>query len=886
MLPLLRTKTIIPPTRPRQVERMRLLALLDAGIHRALTMVVAPAGFGKTTLAAAWASRASMPVAWLSLQPTDSSPERFLSYLIQALQNISPQIGQTTLAMLHGAAPDGALFALVNDLAEIEEDFTLILDDFHSIETQETTEILQFLLTNRPASFHLVLTSRVTPTLNLARLRAVDQVTEIGTAELRFTPAEISEFLENSMGLHPSAAALSRLGQSTEGWAVGLQLAALAMVRQPEPRQMPTGQALIFDYLAHEVLLREPPEVQQFLIQTSLFDRFCAPLCDHLLAFNPPHAADLLAYLERANLFLVSLDASGIWYRYHALFAEFLHRQLPPDRAAALYSAASAWFEQNNLLDDAIHYAMHAGDYERAAALLEAHYLDMLQRGEQASLTEWINAMPASLMQRRPRLWLAKGWTGVISLDPALAAQCAEKAVALTPPDSSDQRLLGEAKTLQIMSGIFSGKPAAAAEISEAFVLLAEQDEFLHSLLHFNLGLHYVMQGETAEAIENFNETLRLTHALNNPLVTMFTQVQLGEARVMRGALGLAERTYQQVIQTTRETLGDHTVLLGLPYISYADLLREQNRLTEARPLLEQGIAYCMVWQPVTSLDGQISLARLNAAQGRWDEAFTRLEQALKMAQNSVSILDDTLVAINMAHLWLLQGNLEEARHIIQLFGLDDEHKPIYFHFHEIIQLVLLRARMMECSADPRQAAGLVASCQALVSSAESRERITPAIEGLILCAYASHALSDHPAAVLSLSRALSLGAQGGYLRIFADEGKRLLHLLEQYRSQLHAPAVYTSRILTVMRAEGAQPIPPDLESPIQPETGSLISLTRRELDILTLIAAGKSNQEIAAARILTLNTVKKHVANILSKMGVVNRTQAVMLARKIGWLP
>ncbi|RPH61275.1 MAG: LuxR family transcriptional regulator, partial [Chloroflexi bacterium] len=262
MLPLLRTKTTIPPTRPRQIERLRLLEQVKAGMQRALTLIVAPAGFGKTTLAAAWAAKSDLPVAWLSLQPADRPRERFLSYLVQALQNIAPHLGQTTLAMLQGGSPEGALFALVNDLADVASDFALILDDYHSAESPETNAILNFLLENRPATFHLVLTTRTMPGLNLARLRALDQVTEITAADLRFTEPEVRAFLETSLDpstgsgqvLRLPAEALASLNQSTEGWAVGLQLAALALARQPSNWQILAGQEHIFDYLAEEVL--------------------------------------------------------------------------------------------------------------------------------------------------------------------------------------------------------------------------------------------------------------------------------------------------------------------------------------------------------------------------------------------------------------------------------------------------------------------------------------------------------------------------------------------------------------------------------------------------------------------------------------------------------
>ena len=901
MLPLLRTKISIPPANPNRVERIRLMERIHEGMMRTLTLVVAPAGFGKTTIMAEWARSASMPVAWISFERTDHAPERFLSYLIHALQQISPQTGQTALALLYSGqavAEEAILFSLLNDLSEIPHDFAIILDDYHTVDGTEVNAIIQSLLEHHPTQMHIGLATRTLPGLSFARLRALDQMVELNATDLRFNGIEINVFLKQ-MGIQLSLDQIERVNQSTEGWAVGLQLTGLTLARQPFDWNVPAGQAHIFDYLAEEVLRRESPHVQDFLLKTALFDRFCISLCEQLFADEETHRSppisDLLTHVERANLFLVPLDTSGTWFRYHALFAEFLRRQLPIDQSSQLYRAASLWFEQNNLLDEAIHYATHAADYEHAAALLETHYLDMIQRGEQSALMEWLSTLPPELMEKRPRLWLAKGWASIISLDSAEAEACAEKAEALIPVDETQNKLRGEAKSLRILTGIFAGKVAATDEISTAFVLLAEQDDFLHSLLHFNLGLHHVMLGNTGLALDAFAETLRLAKSLNNPLVSIVAQTQIGETRQIRGALGLAERAFQQVIQYARETLGEHTFLLGMPFISYADLLREQNRFDEAIRYAEQGIAYCQVWQPVASMDGQIAFARLNAAQGRWDEAFARLERAMQVAESSVSVLDDTFVAIHLIRLNLLQGNQSKAERLIKVYDLEKTSEGMYYHLWEMTQLALLRAKVLPLQFDSEPAPVILEALSTLIAESERRERVTPVIEACILRAYAQHAISQHDAAVESLSHAFTLGAQSGFVRIFADEGRQLLHLIEQYRPRIHAPRAYVEEIHNLIHKELANyqhlhrtqvqvsPIT-NYESRTTPFS-KLLPLTRRELDILQLMAAGKSNQEIAQERVLTLNTVKKHVANILSKLGVANRTQAVAEARIKGWL-
>ena len=893
MLPLLRTKTSIPAPRTNRVERTRLIERVNEGMKRALTLIVAPAGFGKTTVIAEWARNTSLPVAWLSLERADRAPERFLSYVIYSLQQLFPQVGQTALAMLRGGqtiSEEAILFSLVNDLSEVQNDFALILDDYHAVDGTDVNAILQSILEHCPPQLHIAVTSRTMPELSLARMRALDQVVEINATDLRFNAEEVHEFLKQ-MGASLTPEQIERLNQSTEGWAVGLQLAGLALARQPFDWNIPAGQAHIFDYLAEEVLRRESAEVQEFLKVSALFDRFCAPLCRHLFASPKFQIVEfeggwegVLNHIECANLFLIPLGSSNTWFRYHALFTEFLRRQLPPEQASQHYHAASLWFEENNLLDEAIHYATHAQDFERAANLLESHYLDMVQRGEQSALLEWLSTLPPELMESRPRLWLAKGWASIIGLNSTEALMCAEKAEALIPPDETgdNSRLRGEAKSLRILTGIFAGKVAAADEISEAFILLAEQDDLLHSLLHLNLGLHHVMLGNTALALDSFNEIVDISKPKSDILVNIVALVQIGEVRQVRGALGLAERTFQQVIQYASETLGKHTFLLGMPSVSYGELLREMNRFDEAIHHLEQGIAYCQVWQPVASMDGRIALARLKATTGNWDEAYDELERAIRIAEGSISVLDDTFVAIQLVRLNLLQGNLLKAQQLIKTYDLEKTSDGL-FYLWECTQLVLLRAKTATLPTDPKPASAILESLSMLIAESERRERVTPVIEASILKAYAYHAIADHANVIESLSHALTLGAQSGYVRIFADEGKALLHLLEQHHDKLHAPHVYVDEITDLLRKETTT-----YHSPItnhSPELQPLTPLTRRELDILQLLAAGKSNQEIAEERVLTLNTVKKHVGNILSKMGVANRTQAVMLAKKMGWV-
>lgn len=885
MLQLLRTKTTIPPARPKQVERVRLVRRIEEGMQRALTLIVAPAGFGKTTLVADWARSDKMPVAWLGLEPADQTPERFFSYLIQALQTLDVQIGQTSLVLLRSGqakSDEPILLALLNDLSEIAHDFALILDDFHTVDSPAMCAIVQFFLEHRPPGLHLALTSRRMPSLNVARLRAQDQVVEIGAAELRFTDEETRGFVEDVMNEHLEPDQLARLSQTTEGWAVGLQLASLAYRQQPKDWAVPTGQEMIFEYLASEVLRRESPDVQQFLITTALFDRFCAPLCERLLQPADQAPAAILAYVERANLFLIPLDASKTWFRYHGLFSDFLRKQFPQEQAPRLYHTASEWFEANGLIDDAIHYAAHANDYERTARLIEANYRALLLRGEQAALLDWMRCIPKETVAAHPRLALTKGWAAVILLDMDAAAAAADEAEACLHLDPEENNLRGELKSMRILMSVFQGKFIDPSEFSEAFVLISEQDGFLQTLLYFNLSLSNILLAKTVEALESLNEAVRLSEKQQNHLVQIIARTQLGEQYQIHGELELAESAFLQAIRYTKEMLGEHSFLLGMPFVSYAELLREQNRFDEAIQYAEQGIAYCHAWSPVASLDGLLTLGRLEAGRGNWAISFPYFDRAMEMAKNTRAILDDTFVGLHVAHAYLLHGDLASAEKRMKSYEILTPFPMTYSHLLELKTLVSLRADILRAERDPAE---IAKDLGMFVAEVENRERVPALIEGLILKAYILHISGKHSLAVKSLDKALKLGAAFGYLRIFLDEGDRLANLLMHYRTRLTAPGVFWETVVSLFQKKEAAPgnqEPPDQRLTILEE---LTPLTRREIEILRLLAEGKSNKEIASECTLTMNTVKKHVANILAKLGVSNRTQAGVVAKKAGWI-
>ncbi len=417
-LPLLATKLYLPPPRPRVVRRSRLLERLNAGLHRKLTLISAPAGFGKTTLVSEWVAGCGRPVAWLSLEEGDSDPTRFLTYLVAALQTIAPTVGTGLMGALQSPQPSPAesmLTALLNEITTMPDAFMLVLDDYHLIDARAVDAALSFLLEHLPPQMHLVITTREDPQMPLARLRVQGQLTELRAADLRFTASEAAAFLTEVMCLGLSAADIATLEERTEGWIAGLQLAALSMQgRQDIPgfiRAFAGDNRYIVDYLVEEVLERQPEGVRSFLLQTAILDRLHGSLCDAIT--GQVDGKVRLEVLERGNFFVVPLDDRRQWYRYHHLFAEVLSAHLrteQPEQIASLHRRASVWYEQHGSPVDAIRHALAAADFDRAADLIELAWPAMDRSLQSATWRGWVKALPDELVRARPVLCVGYAW--------------------------------------------------------------------------------------------------------------------------------------------------------------------------------------------------------------------------------------------------------------------------------------------------------------------------------------------------------------------------------------------------------------------------------------------------------------------------------------------
>jgi LuxR family maltose regulon positive regulatory protein len=894
--PLLQTKLFIPPTRSDPagreslVPRPRLIEQLDEGLIGKLTLVCAPAGFGKTTLVSGWLARAGLPAAWLSLDEDDNDLARFWTYFIAALQNIQSEVGTGVMAMLQASPPPHShalLTPLINDLTAIPEKFILVLDDYHLIEDKTIDQALDFFIEHLPPHMHLVITSRVDPNISLSRLRANKQLNELRSADLRFTPAESAQFLSQMTGLSLTEAEMTTLDQRTEGWIAGLQMAALSL-RQREAvdaaqfiEDLSGSQRYIMDYLVDEVLQRQPTEVQTFLLYTSILDQLCASLCDavvgtleHVNVGRLQPSQELLVYLERANLFIIPLDDQRQWYRYHPLFSDLLRQRLQQtcsDQVAKLHLSASQWYEQAGLTDPAVRHALAAPAFDRAATLVEQVAPDMIQRSELTRLLTWLDALPEKEVQARPRLALYYAWGLLLSGEIKLATARLEAVEAMIRDD--------EAKQTPILQGLIAAMrarllqeagdlDATIALSRQALAHLPEQATLLRAMVTITLNIAYYLLGDFEPASRLLNETIitSQTTQLSASLTAIYLKAQI--LRV-QGALQQALQLCHEGLELVGRGGWQDFPAAGFLYVTFGDLLRERNELSKATQYLERGIRLGQEGgHPHILISGYVWLAWLRQTQGEMTGSQDAIRAALQLVQqHQVSRFWPLPPAsCYQARLWIAQGDLAAANRWAQVHGLNPVESPITF-LYEVEFLTL--ARLLIAQGSLKDAATLLLR---LRHGAEAAERNGSLIEILILQALTFAAQKRVEEALSALEQALDLAEPEGFVRVFLDEGDPMTKLLRRAVVQdIHA--TYALSLLSALGETVTAPQPL-----IEP-------LSERELEVLRRVAAGYSNQEIAQELVVALSTVKKHIGHIFSKLGVGNRTQAVAKARELGLL-
>jgi LuxR family maltose regulon positive regulatory protein len=920
---LIRTKLCLPFTRQKLVPRPRLQERIAQGLGGPLTLIIAPAGFGKTTLVASCITDCGMPMAWLSLDKNDNQEGRFLSYLVAVLQEADHTIGSRAVQLM--AAPGQAqletiLTSLINDLDSANTGIVLVLDDYQFISSQTIHDGVVFLLEHCPKTFHLVIASRSDPPLPLARLRARGQMVELRAADLRFTVTEVAQFLNDVMDLHLDAGSVAVLEVRTEGWIAGLQMAALSMRDRKDLTGFIEGfsgtNRYILDYLLEEVLASQPPEIQHFLLYTSVLERLTAPLCDFLLTMDEtPQLGDagvsysellsnrqstsVLEYLERVNLFLVPLDDERIWYRYHHLFADLLRAQLQKslnaEGIAKLHIRAAEWHGQNGLILEAIYHAALASDPEMVERFIHQNHMELVSRGEMSGIRFWIGKLSRDLVYSRPWLCIyeaySHAWFG--ELDEAIRL-LGEAEKRFQPEISTPEVLLIQGNLAYVKSRI----TAMRGDIHRAIELCLEAREYIPDSnlalqldTRITLGYEYFLNGDFPNASQNLNETIQMGKAAGAVINTVAASCVMARLHAIQGLLHKSYDTYQTAAQLIPDEGSQHLGARSLVEVGFADVLCEWNDLDAALVHIKQGLDLLPLWGKVDDLAlAYITLARIHLAQANDSEATDAVEKATHLVQTR-GVFSEARHAVEHARvkLWLAKGNLQATNH----WAAPQEERLYLDNLlefeNELTQIS--QARVLIAKNKLNEAIHLLSR---LEENAQSGGRNGRLIETMILKGLAMQRMGDASQAMSVLTRSLALAEPEGYVRVFLDEGQPMQMLLTQWLVQNNASPsrVYAFHLLSHFDAEPFMVT--IINEKTSPTDDSLVNLrqvlveplSRRELEVLHLIALGKTNQEIAQELVIARGTVKAHAASIYRKLDVANRTEAVARARKLDILP
>jgi LuxR family maltose regulon positive regulatory protein len=897
--PLLETKLHAPRRRRTVVDRPRLTERLNLVRQSALTLVSAPAGFGKSTLITEWVARDAAQghtAAWLSLDTRDDDPVSFWSYVVAALEVAVPGVGSRARPLLESAqSMEVVVGTLLNDLNAISDDVVLVLDDFHVVEATEVQEAMAFFVDHLPPQLHVVIASRADPTLPLARMRARGDLVEIRAADLRFTPEEAAAYLKDVMGLALTPEHVTVLGARTEGWIAALQLAALSLQGRDDAAafiaEFAGDDRFIVDYLVGEVLQRQPSEVRSFLLRTSILDRFTGSLCDALTGGGG--GAAMLDRLDRGNLFVVSLDDHRHWYRYHHLFGDMLRARLLDEQPALvpeLHRRASDWYEQHDDRPQAIRHAIAGKDFAHAASLIELAAPAMRQARQDGAFRSWLEELPDEVFAARPVL--ALGFVGALMATGELAGvepllQGAERWADLIDAEGAPNALAAGMvvvddagfRRLRMSIGMFRAGQARLLGDLEATMrhargvldLGGEEDLLERGGAASLLGLAHWANGDLDAAYRWYEEGMASLERAGHEADLIAGAVTLANIRMAQGRLGAAMSIYERGL---RRATGTSTVLRGAPdmHVGIAELLHERDDLDGAlRHLaaaveLGEGAGF-----PQNPYRRRVVMALVRQAQGDLPAAVDLLDEAEPLYDTDFSPESRPVSAVR-ARVHLAQGRPADARRWAQDRRLAAEDELSYVREYEHITLArILVAHGVGHDADesPREAARLL---ERLLAAAEEGERAGSVIEILALRSLLQHAGGDAAGALASLARSLVLAEPEGYARVFLEEGPPMTALL---RTLAHRDrASYAHRLLAsgdpVAGGRGLQ-------------RGLVEPLSERELDVLRLLRSDLDGPEIARELTVSLNTMRTHTKSIYTKLGVNSRRAAVRRAEELG---
>jgi LuxR family maltose regulon positive regulatory protein len=903
--PLLTTRLHIPHLPAQHISRPRLLMLLEQSTQRPVTLIFAPAGSGKTTLLAEWAAATLWPVAWLSLEEYENDPTHFLSHLMEALISLDAHISITTRPTRSWQLSDyeRALTNLLNDLAQLlQQDVALILDDAHLLTSEIVHELLRFLIDHLPARLHLLIGTHGDPPLPLARLRARNQLSELGIEDLRFLAPEIEAF-GRAMDLTLPNEAINLLERRTEGWITGIQLLALALRGQPDAtsflRECSGTHRFLLDYVSEEVLGQQTPEAQRFLLRTSILDRLCGPLCDYVT--DESSSQNLLTAFSQANLFLRKLDGTETWYCYHPLFTEALRAHLQtrePALIPELYLRASGWYEQRQELEEACEYAFRAGDLARAAKLLETLVPALLEQGKFLRLRGWLFQLSPEQRTASPRLSLATIWTRCHAGTPEKTIRQLEQQIQAHASDElahsswTDLRLvliLLQAATALSQNDL----PRTLALVHEILAFHPRAEGPINRLISLNqtlmLGTAYRASGDLKAAEQIFFEIYTADSIDEDHSLNLLAAADLAELYETQGRLRKLERLCNDLFQRLAGRGEQWLPSLALMQIRYATLMYEWNRLDDAEASIQLviGIArdldqYLSI--PMFALLSVWILARIELARGKDEQIWRELvpgalgfprwqnpEQRGKVLEALPARLVPICEQAEQSHNW--DETLERYLDTLPGSQLSSSN---YFDYLAQVRALIKLERSQRNSPQLKQALLLLDHLHSIARKTGSNGWL---LEIQTLIALVLQATGKTKQALTILGKALALAEPEGYLRIFVDEGQPMMLLLTRVAAYTSASTAYLQKLLAAMQPNHHAPTNQSQPMLYQP---LLDPLSGRELEVLYLLAEGYSNQQIANRLVISLHTVKLHARHILAKLIVANRTQAVARAREL----
>ncbi len=902
---LLTTKMHIPPVPAGWLPRPRLIERLEAGVQCKLTLISAPAGFGKTTLLSEWASHYRVgetavhpSIAWLSVDREDNDPDRFWTYFVAALQTIQADLGERCLTMLETRRVPSiraVLTTLINEIAEQPENFMLVLDDYHEIANRSVHESLAFLIDHLPLQAHLIVATRSDPPLPLARLRVRGQLNELRGADLRFTSDEAAAFLNDVMGLGLSDDNMKALESLTEGWIASIRMAAISMQGREDIRDFIAAFAgshrHIMDYLVEEVLERQEASVQSFLVQTSILDRLSGPLCNTLTGQD--NGQEMLDRLESANLFLIPLDDSRKWFRYHHLFSDLLRDRLTktqPDLAPILHRRASEWFESEGLTAEAIQHALAANDLSRAADLIESVAVPLISEGKLSAPQSWLAKLPEEVIISRPWLCvslasvrLARGQLDAVAhlLQTAESLLSHAQTDRATESTAADFRVRNHLMALRIPLVLARGKTDDGIRLChETLQQLPDDQPTVRCMVTLYLGLAHWMKAELSKAILYLDESVVYGQATGNFFIALTAMGHMADIQAKQGRLHQAAETSRKAIRLGTEWGGGEPLpATNYAHICLAQVFYQWNEIEEAVRYVNRAIELSRQGVQMTiAVMAVPGLAPLTELIGQTPALLEALEELEGIASTSHSMMMSRIIAAWRARLSLARGNVSEALEWAVTVGSPESHLdevldfPLEFEYLTLVRLNIARGQIQ----------AIPAMLERLREKAWVEGRMGSVIETLVLLSIALRAQGKLDQAMTALEKALSLAKPEGFVRVFVDEGRPMAELLRSALARQIVPD-YVSRLLasfgmpravggpTLLSGAYARPI-------IEPLTG-------RELELLQLLAAGKSNKQIADELVVVTGTVKAHLLSIYRKLDVHNRTQAIARARELNLL-